>query len=89
MTYNLITNELLKILTQNGTISVDTITAQLKKMESRQKYLDMHSHDIWLANDGYWKTKVEEDGKKRLIKKKQKSDLSMQCTTTFLALSPQ
>ncbi|MBO4592109.1 MAG: tyrosine-type recombinase/integrase [Eubacterium sp.] len=75
MTDNLITNELLKILTQNGTISVDTITAQLKKMESRQKYLDMHSHDIWLANDGYWKTKVEEDGKKRLIKKKQKSDL--------------
>ena len=73
---NLISNELLKILTQNGKISVDAITAQLKAMESRQEILDKHTHDIWLADDGYWKTKVKEkDGKKRLIKKKNKIDL--------------
>ena len=73
---NLISNELLILLTQNGKIAVDTITAQLKQMESRQKLLSMHTHDVWLASDGYWKTKIKEsDGTKRLIKKKQKSDL--------------
>lgn len=73
---NLISADLLNLLTNNGKISVDAIVTQLKKMDERQKYLDMHTHDIWLANDGYWKTKVKEsDGTKRLIKKKQKSDL--------------
>ena len=76
MNDNLINVELLKLLTENGRIAVDTIATQLKEMESRQKYLEMHDHDIWLANDGYWKTKIKEsDGKKRLIKKKNKSDL--------------
>lgn len=76
MTENLITAELLKSLTENGKISVDTIVAQLKVMDSRQKILDMHTCKIWLAGDGYYKTKVKEsDGKYRLIKKKHKSDL--------------
>jgi integrase len=76
MTENLISNELLKNITQNGTLSVDAIVAQLRQMEERQKYLDMHTHNIWLASDGYWKTKVKEsDGTKRLIKLKDRSDL--------------
>lgn len=76
MSDNLISAELLKSLTGNGKISVDAIVTQLIKMDERQKFLEMHSHNIWLANDGYWKTKVKEsDGSKRLIKKKNKSDL--------------
>lgn len=76
MSDNLISVELLKSLTENGKISVDTIVTQIKQMESRQLYLDNHTHDIWLASDGYWKTKVKEsDGHKRLLKKKQKADL--------------
>lgn len=76
MSDNLISVELLKSLTGNGKISVDAIVTQLKLMESRQNYLDMHTCKLWLASDGYWKTKIKEsDGHYRLIKKKQKSDL--------------
>ena len=73
---NLISPDLLNNLTNNGTICIDAIVAQLKMMDERQKYLDMHTCSIWLASDGYYKTKVKEsDGKYRLIKKRQKSDL--------------
>lgn len=76
MAENLISNELLKNITQNGTLSVDAIVAQLYEMSERQSYLDMHTCKIWLGSDGYYKTKVKEsDGKYRLIKKKNRSDL--------------
>lgn len=76
MSDNLIDLSLLKSLSNNGKISVDVIAAQLKSMSERQKYLDMHTCKLWLASDGYWKTKVKEsDGRYRLIKKKDKSDL--------------
>lgn len=73
---NLIDLGLLKLLTNNGKIDVDVIATQLKTMNERQKYLDMHTCKLWLASDGYWKTKVKEsDGHYRLVKKKDKSDL--------------
>ena len=73
---NLISADLLNLLTNGGTLDVDAIVTQLKQMDERQKYLKMHTHDIWQAPDGYWKTKVKEGDKgKRLIKKKYKSDL--------------
>ena len=76
MTDNLIKADLLNLLTNNGKIGVDVIVAQIKMMDERQNYLNMHTHDVWLAGDGYWKTKIKEsDGTKRLIKKKNKSDL--------------
>lgn len=76
MSDNLIDLSLLKLLTNNGKIDVDAIVTQLKQMDIRQKYLDMHTCKLWLASDGYWKTKVKEsDGRYRLIKKKDKSDL--------------
>jgi hypothetical protein len=85
---NLISNELLKNITQNGTLSVDAIVAQLRQMEERQKYLDMHTHNIWLASDGYWKTKVKEsDGTKRLIKLKDRSDLEDAIISHYKRLS--
>ena len=70
MSDNLISVELLKSLTGNGKISVDAIVTQLKLMESRQNYLDMHTCKLWLASDGYWKTKIKEsDGHYRLDRK--------------------
>lgn len=73
---NLISVELLKSLMENGKMSVDTIVAHCEKLMERQKYLDMHTCKLWLASDGYYKTKVKEsDGHYRLIKKKSKSDL--------------
>lgn len=76
MDNNLISADLLNLLTNNGKITVDTIVAQLKEMDNRQRILNMHTCGIWLASDGYYKTKVKEsDGHYRLIKKKHKSDL--------------
>lgn len=68
-------SQILNYLAENGIIDPTIVTQSIIKME-KQRYLDMHTHDIWLASDGYWKTKVKEsDGHKRLIKKKDKSDL--------------
>lgn len=75
MTDNLISVELLKKLTDNGNIDVNTIITQLKQMDERQTYLSMHTCKPWLASDGFWKTKIKEGNKYRLIKKKELSDL--------------
>ena len=72
---NFIADDLLKYLSDSDNISVNSIVAHLKEMEKRQRYLKMHDHDIWLAPDGYWKTKIQEGDKKRLIKRKSKSDV--------------
>lgn len=67
--------ELLSFLVKNGKLDKSTV-AEWVIMANRQKYLDQHTYNIWLANDGYWKTKVKKgDGSLRLIKKKNKSDL--------------
>ena len=88
MSDNLIDLSLLKSLSNNGKISVDVIAAQLKSMSERQKYLDMHTCKLWLASDGYWKTKVKEsDGRYRLIKKKDKSDLENAVIEHYKGLS--
>ena len=68
-------SDLLKMLSDD-TIDVDAIVARCESMKSREKYLKQHKNKIWLASDEYWKTKVKgDDGKLRLIKKKNKSDL--------------
>ena len=74
---NLILSEaFLKSLSEDGKIDLATIAAKIQTMADRQSILETHTCKIWLASDGYWKTKVRErDGKYRLIKKKSKSDL--------------
>lgn len=68
--------ELLSFLVKNGKLDKSTV-AEWKEMADRQAYLEQHSYNIWLASDGYWKTKVPKGDDKglRLIKKKNKSDL--------------
>lgn len=76
MSENLISVTDLMKMSVDGMIDVDTIAAQIQKMVEKQNILSKHPYKIWLATDGYWKTKVKEsDGKLRLIKKKNKSDL--------------
>lgn len=76
MVNNLISDDILKMLSENGKIDLATIAAKLQTMADRQSILSKHQGKIWCAKDGYYKTKVKEsDGSYRLIKKKHLSDL--------------
>lgn len=67
-------SRLLNFLQNNDKLS-ESIVAQIKEMENQQ-YLSMHTCGIWLASDGYYKTKLKErEGKYRLIKRRSRSDL--------------
>lgn len=67
--------ELLKFCAENAIIDL-AIVAQKYEMANRQRYLDMHTGKIWLASDGYWKTKLPKgDDGLRLVKKKNRSDI--------------
>lgn len=75
MTDNLIKSDLLRMLSDD-TMDVGAIVAQLNVMADKEKYLQMHTANIWYATDDYWKTRIKEsDGKTRLIKRRSKSDL--------------
>ena len=68
-------SEILNILLKNDKIR-SAIVAFGEEGMKNEFYLDMHTYKIWLASDGYWKTKVKEsDGSLRLLKKKNKPDL--------------
>ena len=68
-------SELLRFLLDNGMIG-NTTVAELKDMANREIYLKQHTCKIWLASDGYYKTKLKgDDGRFRLIKKKNKADV--------------
>ena len=76
MVDNLIADNVLKMLSENGNIDLATIAAKIQTMADRQSILSKHQGKVWCAKDGYYKTKVKEsDGSYRLIKKKQLSDL--------------
>jgi len=80
--------EMLKYAIENGIIDA-AIVAEKLEMAENQRYLDMHTGKIWLASDGYYKTKLKgDDGKSRLVKKKNRNDLDKVIiehykTTTF------
>ena len=91
MTENLISDaELLRYLTESGMIDRVAITHDINEMK-REKYLKQHNHKIWLASDGYWKTKIPKgDGKEtRLVKKKNKSDVENEVIKYYKAHSKQ
>ena len=68
-------SDILKYLTENAKIDI-AIVAQQIVMARRNEILEQHSYSIWLASDGFWKTKLKgADGKKYLVKKKSKSDV--------------
>lgn len=67
--------ESLNLIGDDGKIDL-AIVAQINEMAEKQNFLEQHHGKIWLASDGYYKTKVKEsDGSFRLIKKKKLSDL--------------
>lgn len=68
-------SDILKYLTENAKIDI-AIVAQQIVMARRNEILEQHPYSIWLASDGFWKTKLKgADGKKYLVKKKSKSDV--------------
>ena len=82
-------SELLQFAIESGMIN-PVIAAQKYEMANRQKLLDQHKGKIWLAKDGYWKTKVPKgDGSKdkRLIKKRNRSDVENEIIKHYETLS--
>lgn len=76
-TDNLTDAELLLAIKESGIVDFTTIAEQLK-MAKKQKYLNMHRCKIWLASDGYYKTKLpkgDDTNETRLVKKKNRSDI--------------
>ena len=67
--------DILRYLTENAIIDT-AIVAQNIVMANRTEMLSKHPYNIWLSSDGYWKTKLKgDDGVKRQVKRKSKSDL--------------
>lgn len=61
--------------TENGIIDENEIRAQME-MGERNKYIEAHEDEIWLASDGYFKIRVPgEDGKRKTIKRRNREDL--------------
>lgn len=70
-------SDLLNYIAKNGNISIEVLRNDIMK-ERKSHYLQLHQYKIWLAPDGYWKTKIPDTpgGKcNKLIKKKNKKDL--------------
>lgn len=83
--------EVLRFLCENGTIDYAAVTQKME-MANNQKYLKQHNCKIWLASDGYWKTKLPKgDGSKetRLVKKKNKSDVENEVIKHYSSHSEQ
>lgn len=67
--------EMLRYLAENDKIDI-AIVAQQIIMAKRNEILEKHPYNIWLASDGYWKTKLKgDDGRKYQIKRRNKSDI--------------
>lgn len=47
-----------------------------------------HNYSIWEANDGYWRTYIMIDGKRKLIKKKSKDKLIEHLENHYKKLKP-
>lgn len=67
-------NDILNNLIESGMINSTTIQ-NVKEEMRRKEIIEKHDKKIWLSDDGYWKTYIIENGKRKLIKKKQAKDL--------------
>lgn len=68
--------ELLQFAVENGMINLDTVQQKVE-MNERQKYLNMHSYDIWQSeSDGCWRTYLPDEVKgRKLVKRKHRKDI--------------
>lgn len=62
-------SEYLQAALASGMIDLTTLRQQIE-MKERLKYLE--NHKIWQGKNGFWYTKLDVDGKKKLIKKAEK-----------------
>lgn len=68
-------SEILRFACENGIMDFEAVTQRVA-MARKQKYLETHDRSIWLAEDGYFKTKLlKGDGTYKLIKRKTRSAL--------------
>ena len=68
------TSEYLQAALDSGMIDITILQAKIE-MAERQKYLSQHNQRIWQGSGGYWFTYLPHDGKRGLIKKKNRIDL--------------
>ena len=67
-------DELLKYALDNGIIDLSHVQLEVE-MSKREELLKMHNFKIWQGEDYYWRTHLIVDDKRKLIKRKKKSDL--------------
>lgn len=67
-------SEYLKTALDCGMIDLATLQATIE-MAEKQKYLAMHDQRIWQGAKKYWYTYLYIDGKRKVVKKKNRSDL--------------
>ena len=70
-------DQILQYAIANGILDLPDIEAQIE-MNTRKKYLDMHTHTKWQSTDGDWCTYLPDDNKpkkRRLIKRKLEKDI--------------
>ena len=57
-------DELLDFAVENGNIDLVGIRNEYEKMK-REQYLEKHNHNVWQANDGKWKTYLDDENSPR------------------------
>ena len=65
---------LLDFALEKGIINTEYIQAQIDQMK-RKKYLDEHNHKIWQGKDGKWRTYVDTEHGRKLIKLRRYEDV--------------
>lgn len=69
-----IMDDTLKYAIENGIIDLSHVQ-EIVEMQKRNEILLTHQQKIWQGEDGYWRTYLIVDLKRKLIKKKEKKDL--------------
>ena len=67
-------DETLKYAIENGIIDLSHVQ-EIVEMQKRNEILLTHQQKIWQGEDGYWRTYLVVDSKRKLIKKKEKKAL--------------
>lgn len=68
-------DEILQYLKDSGKIDVATVEQEIQ-MAKKKELLEQHPLSIWQGSNGYWYTRIyDDDGKRRLIKKKERSQI--------------
>lgn len=67
-------DDILKYAIENGIIDLSHVQSEVE-MSKREELLKMHSFKIWQGEDQYWRTHLTVGGTRKLLKRKNKTDL--------------